>query len=167
MARTDIITELETDHRAIEALFQGIHRTPLEDPRRESLLDEVAAELARHYAIERQYLYPALREYLAGGDACADEEAGGQERLTAMLRGLETRTVYEPGFDARVRVLEREVAQHVRHEEHDLFPRLRHTCPHGTLCRLGDEVRQGRGTAEAARDTAEAVRGAVEHPDRL
>ncbi|MGW1071903.1 hemerythrin domain-containing protein [Streptomyces sp. NPDC002537] len=145
MARTDIITELEADHRVLEALFQSIHRTRLEDVGREDLLEEVAAELARHSAAEEQYLYPAVRARLAEGDTFVEKESGGQERLTAMLRGLESSTVYEPGFDARVRALEREVGQHVRHEEHDVFPLIRKAFPPDTLCRLGEEVRQGRG----------------------
>ncbi|GAA0354883.1 hemerythrin domain-containing protein [Streptomyces blastmyceticus] len=144
MARTDILTELETDHRVIEALFNSIHRTRLEDVRREDLLEEVATALARHSAAEEEYLYPAVREQLAEGDTFVDKEHGGQERLTAMLRGLESSTVYEPGFDARVRALEREVGQHVRHEERDVFPMLRHACPLEMLRRLGEQVREGR-----------------------
>ncbi|MBT2386075.1 hemerythrin domain-containing protein, partial [Streptomyces sp. ISL-11] len=137
MTRTDIITEMETDHRVIEALFTWIHRTPLEDTGRERLLEEVAAELARHMAAEERYLYPAVRAYVADGEEVVTKETARQERLTTMLRGLESSTVYEPGFDARVRALEREVSQHVRHEEHDLFPLLRQGCPLDTLRRLG------------------------------
>ncbi|MEU5420822.1 hemerythrin domain-containing protein [Streptomyces sp. NPDC001407] len=144
MARTDILTELESDHRVIEALFNSIHRTRLEDVRREDLLEEVATALARHSAAEEEYLYPAVRAQLAEGDTFVEKEHGDQERLTAMLRGLESSTVYEPGFDARVRALEREVGQHVRHEERDVFPMLRHVCPLELLRRLGEEVREGR-----------------------
>ncbi|RLU83007.1 hemerythrin [Streptomyces griseocarneus] len=145
MVRTDIIAELETDHRVLEALFHSIHRTRLEDVGREDLLEEVAAELARHSAAEQEYLYPVVRDHVSGGDSRVAKEAGGQERLTAMLRGLESSTVHEPGFDARVRALEREVIQHVRREEHDLFPMLRRACPTEMLRHLGDEVRQDRG----------------------
>ncbi|MEV6672324.1 hemerythrin domain-containing protein [Streptomyces sp. NPDC051162] len=144
MARTDILTELESDHRVIEALFNSIHRTRLEDVHREDLLEEVATALARHSAAEEEYLYPAVRAQLAEGDTFVEKEHGDQERLTAMLRGLESSTVYEPGFDARVRALEREVGQHVRHEERDVFPMLRHVCPLELLRRLGEEVKEGR-----------------------
>lgn len=144
MARTDILAELESDHRVIEALFNSIHRTRLEDVRREDLLEEVATALARHSAAEEEYLYPAVRAQLAEGDTFVEKEHGDQERLTAMLRGLESSSVYEPGFDARVRALEREVGQHVRHEERDVFPMLRHVCPLELLRRLGEEVREGR-----------------------
>ncbi|MFI1800297.1 hemerythrin domain-containing protein [Streptomyces sp. NPDC020379] len=144
MARTDILAELESDHRVIEALFHSIHRTRLEDVRREDLLEEVATALAQHSAAEEEYLYPAVRAQLAEGDTFVEKEHGDQERLTAMLRGLESSTVYEPGFDARVRALEREVGQHVRHEERDVFPMLRHVCPLELLRRLGEEVREGR-----------------------
>ncbi|MCD9194609.1 hemerythrin domain-containing protein [Streptomyces albireticuli] len=151
MTRTDIITELETDHRVIEALFTWIHRTPIEDTGRERLLQEAAGELARHTAAQERYLYPAVRSCLPGGDGFVEKENAGQERLTAMLRGLESCTVLEPGFDGRVRALEREVTQHIRHEEHDLFPTLRQGCPPETLQRLGAQVREDR-----ARDRAVA-----------
>lgn len=150
MTRTDIITELETDHRVIEALFTWIHRTPLEDTGRERLLQEAAAELARHSAAQQRHLYPAVRACLPGGDDFVEKENAGQERLTAMLRGLESCTVFEPGFDGRVRALEREVVQHIRHEEHDLFPMLRQGCPADTLQQLGTRVREERSRDRAA-----------------
>ncbi|MEV4442036.1 hemerythrin domain-containing protein [Streptomyces sp. NPDC049577] len=147
---SDVIKELEIDHRAIEELFAQMHRTRIEDPARETLLAGVADELVRHSAVERRYLYPALREHLAEGDATAAREIRDQSRLVDMLSGLESCTVTRPGFDARVRSLEREVSQHISHEEHMLFPRLRQACPPETLDRLGDEVRGARAQVGSA-----------------
>ncbi|MGW1197513.1 hemerythrin domain-containing protein [Streptomyces sp. NPDC002536] len=151
MARdSDVIKELETDHRALEGLFDQFHRTRLEDTARETLLDDVTAQLMWHSAAEQQYLYPAVREFLPQGPETAEQEITDQTHLTDMVRDLESSRVYEPGFDGRVRALEREIAQHISHEEHVLFPRLRQSCPVDTLDELGTEVRRARASAARA-----------------
>ncbi|WP_369382827.1 hemerythrin domain-containing protein [Streptomyces sp. cg36] len=139
---TDLTMELADDHRAILAIFDRIHSTPLEDPARERLLRHAAGELERHAIAERRFLLPVLRRRLTEGEDMARAEAEEHERLTGMVNALGSASVARPGFDAQLRALELEVKRHIRHDEHSLFPLLRQACPHEDLHMLGSAFRE-------------------------
>lgn len=63
------------------------------------------------------------------------------------MRSLESLTPSDAGFWSAVHELIREVRQHVREEEDDLFPRLRAACPHEDLRALGNKVEQAEKVA--------------------
>ncbi|MEV6793339.1 hemerythrin domain-containing protein [Streptomyces sp. NPDC051320] len=143
----NVIAELTTDHREVDALFTKIEEQPLGNPRRRELTDELTAELIRHSVAEEQYLYPAVRAHVEGGEELADKEIGDHAKVEHLLKDLEGLSAEDANFDNLVAKLKFEVADHVRDEEGRLFPMLTAACTPEMLEELGDKVRRAKQTA--------------------
>ncbi|MFF5446394.1 hemerythrin domain-containing protein [Streptomyces sp. NPDC012888] len=143
----DVIAELTTDHEEVEELFTNIQEASAGDPRRKTYADQVTMELVRHSVAEEMYLYPAVREHLADGDAMADEELRDHAKAEQIMKDLEGCAADDPQFDVLVTKLMTEVRQHIAEEENDLFPQLRAACSAEMLNELGDKVRQAKKIA--------------------
>ncbi|MEN3309269.1 MAG: hypothetical protein V7603_5471 [Micromonosporaceae bacterium] len=89
------------------------------------LRDALVATLCRHLSAEEQYLYPAVRGALPGGDALADRELAADRQLRVAARSPELGEL---------------IAGHVRRCERELFPRLRRSLDEVALIRLGNRV---------------------------
>ncbi|MEV6653725.1 hemerythrin domain-containing protein [Streptomyces sp. NPDC051219] len=143
----NVIEELMADHREVDALFGEIETQPVGDQRRRELADELTMELVQHAVAEEQYLYPAVREYVDGGDALADKEIADHAKVERLLKDLEGLDADDAQFDDRVARLKFEVTDHVRDEEDRLFPMLADACTPQTLEQLGDKVRRAKQLA--------------------
>ncbi|MFF9399221.1 hemerythrin domain-containing protein [Streptomyces sp. NPDC014744] len=143
----NVIDELTTDHREVEALFERIEALPVGDPGRRALADEMTTELVRHSVAEEQYFYPAVRQYVAGGDELADKELSDHAKVEELLKSLEDRQPEEEEFNHLVAKVKLEVTSHVRDEEGKLFPLLAAVCTSDALDDLGDKIRRAKKTA--------------------
>lgn len=143
----NVINELMTDHREVEELFGKIDALPPGDKKRKLYADQATMELVRHSVAEEAYLYPAVRQYLANGDAIADKEIDDHSRAEQIMKDLESCEADAPEFDRLIGVLMPEIRSHVADEEENLFPMLRDAAPPETLDELGDKVRQAKKTA--------------------
>ncbi|MFH8574161.1 hemerythrin domain-containing protein [Streptomyces sp. NPDC017993] len=143
----DVIAELTTDHREVDELFEQLDNAMPGSERRKQLVDSLTIELVRHSVAEEQYLYPAVREHLDGGDAMADREVADHARVENLLKELEGRDAGDADFDRLVRELRTEITSHVTDEEINLFPQLREGV-HGYLLEsLGEKIREAKKTA--------------------
>jgi hemerythrin superfamily protein len=143
----DVIEELTTDHREVEDLFDRIQAEPHGSAERRRLADELTVELVRHSVAEEQYLYPAVREHVEGGNALADKEIEDHAGVERLLKDLEGRDADDERFDRLVAQLRVDVTEHVRDEERRLFPLLAAACPPRVLEELGEKVRTAKKTA--------------------
>ncbi|MYT28592.1 MULTISPECIES: hemerythrin domain-containing protein [unclassified Streptomyces] len=143
----DVIAELTSDHREVEALFSRFEDTPPGSDDRKRLADEITIELVRHAVAEEEHLYPAVREHLEGGDALADREIADHERVERLLKELEGRDPQDLDFSRLMVKLRTEVTAHVRDEEHRLFPQLREGVHSFILESLGRKVREAKKSA--------------------
>jgi len=143
----NVIAELTVDHREVDELFVRIDAQPAGGARRRELADELTVELVRHSVAEEQFLYPAVREYVAGGDALADKELEDHAGVERLLKDLEGRDADDDQFDVLVAKLKSEVTEHVRDEETRLFPLLAAACTPQALEELGDKIRTAKKTA--------------------
>ncbi|MFJ4646688.1 hemerythrin domain-containing protein [Streptomyces bobili] len=143
----NVIDELVTDHREVEELFGKIEARPAGHKDRKMYADQVTMELVRHSVAEEAYLYPAVREHVAGGDALADKELEDHAKAEQIMKDLESCEADDPQFDRLVGMLMTEIRDHVADEEGNLFPRLRSACPPDALDDLGDKVRMAKKTA--------------------
>ncbi|WP_128434928.1 hemerythrin domain-containing protein [Streptomyces cyaneus] len=143
----DVIDELVTDHREVEEFFGRIEALPSGDKDRKLYADQATIELVRHSVAEEAYLYPAVREHLANGDALADKETDDHSRAEQMMKDLEACDADDPEFDRIIGMLMTEIRSHIADEEQNLFPKLRAACPENTLNDLGDKVRQAKKLA--------------------
>ncbi|MER7838178.1 hemerythrin domain-containing protein [Streptomyces sp. NPDC096040] len=143
----DVINELVTDHREVEELFGKIDGLPSGDKNRKIYADQATMELVRHSVAEEEYLYPAVREYLADGDAIADKEIADHSRAEQIMKDLESCEAGDPEFDRLIGLLMSEIRSHVADEERSLFPMLRLAATAEALDDLGDKVRQAKKLA--------------------
>jgi hemerythrin superfamily protein len=143
----NVIDELMTDHREVEELFGRIAALPSGDKDRKVYADQATIELVRHSVAEEEYLYPAVREHIADGDALADKEIEDHSRAEQLMKDLEGCDAEHPDFDRIMGMLVNEIRSHVADEEENLFPRLRAACSAETLDDLGDKVRQAKKMA--------------------
>ncbi|MCL7424982.1 hemerythrin domain-containing protein [Streptomyces sp. NPDC057806] len=143
----NVIEELMTDHGEVEELFGKIEALPPGDKNRKAYADQVTMELVRHSVAEEAYLYPAVREHLAGGDALADQELEDHAKAEQIMKDLESCDPGDHEFDRLIGMLMTEIRAHIADEEQNLFPQLRATCPAEALDKLGDKVRQAKKTA--------------------
>ncbi|MFP1625236.1 hemerythrin domain-containing protein [Streptomyces sp. 5K101] len=157
----NVIEELTTDHREVDALFEKIEELPTADGKRRELADQLTLELVRHSVAEEEYLYPAVRRYVDGGDDLADEELADHAEVEHMLKELESCRPVDDRFDTLLARLKRSVATHVQDEENRLFPLLADACPPHALDELGERIRSAKKAAPtrphpSAPDTAPA-----------
>ncbi|EKX61886.1 hemerythrin domain-containing protein [Streptomyces ipomoeae] len=143
----NVIDELVTDHREVEELFGKIEALQPGDKNRKLYADQATIELVRHSVAEEAYLYPAVREHMAGGDALADKELEDHAKAEQIMKDLERCDADDPEFDRLVGSLMSEIRAHITDEEANLFPNLRATCSAEALDELGDKVRQAKKTA--------------------
>ncbi|MFE6973978.1 hemerythrin domain-containing protein [Streptomyces sp. NPDC057682] len=142
----NVIAELTTDHREVDELFAEIEVQPVGDARRRELVDHLTIELVRHSVAEEMYLYPAVRDRVAGGGDLADNEIAEHATVERHLKELEGLSAGDSQFDHLVAKLKLEVAAHVREEEGTLFPLLARSCTPEELDELGDKVRAAKKT---------------------
>jgi hypothetical protein len=104
------------------------------------LADVVIATLSRHLSAEEQYLYPAVRAAVPGGEELADRELAEDHELLLLLRRLER------GEPAAAEVAEA-VRRHVAADAGELLPVLTQMVPVEDLIRVGNRLETA---AEAA-----------------
>ena len=123
----NVIDVLAEQHRDLLSLCDRLG----EDRR---VADVLIAELSRHLSAEEQYLYPALRKAVPGGEDLAARELAEDHRLLLLMKN--------PSKD-----LIPAVRRHVAVDSEELFPVLAEMVPAEDLIRLGNRVET---TAEAA-----------------
>ncbi len=140
----NVIEELTADHREVEEIFGRIQSTTDQGQKLRDLVDEVTIELVRHAVAEEQYLYPAVREHVEGGDGIADKEIRDHSRIEKLLKQLEKTKADSPEMSPLLQQLMEEVAEHVEDEENNLFPMLRQACSSQMLGDLGEKGPAGQ-----------------------
>ncbi|MFC7530748.1 hemerythrin domain-containing protein [Actinoplanes sp. GCM10030250] len=132
-----VVDVLSEQHRDLLALTDRL-TTGEYQPEVASVL---VATLSRHLSAEEQYLYPAIRAVVPGGDAIAERELAEDRDLLVLLSALERDR--EPGPVAEA------VRRHVAADAEELFPLLMQMVPAEDMIRLGNRVE----TAEEAAPT--------------
>jgi hemerythrin superfamily protein len=142
----DVIDVLTTDHReASELVGQILGST---DPgRRRDLADMLIAELVRHSVAEEMFVYPAIRDHVAGGQQMVDHDTTEHKQLETVMKRLEGTDAADPEFVGVVQDLERLLADHVRDEEAEQFPKLRASIPAQQLVELKGKVETAKKIA--------------------
>ncbi|MFB7616855.1 hemerythrin domain-containing protein [Kitasatospora sp. NPDC056181] len=143
----NVIEELMTDHREVEEMFARIQAMTGQGQQLRGVVDEVTIELVRHSVAEEQYLYPAVRQHVQGGDRLADKEIADHGRVEDILKQLERTRTDDPQMSPLLQQLMDEVAAHVQDEENNLFPMLRRACTAEQLDDLGDKIRRAKTMA--------------------
>ncbi|MGK5685379.1 hemerythrin domain-containing protein [Actinoplanes sp. URMC 104] len=131
----DVVTE---EHRKLQRLCDRL----LAEPGDRRLADVVVAELSRHLSAEEQYLYPAVRRTVPGGDELAARELAEDRQLLTTLQHLQK----DPSPE-RARDVAEAVRRHVDADAEELLPVLVQMVPIEDLIRVGNRFETA---AEAA-----------------
>lgn len=125
----DALTLLESDHRAVEKLFDAFKKAGDGNLEAKATLAQRACEmLTIHTILEEELLYPAAQQALPDDEKPDVEEAYIEHFLVKTLIGkFEVLKAGEKGFDATFKVMSELVQHHVEEEEEELFPALRRT----------------------------------------
>ncbi len=133
-----IVDALRSDHRAIAALVDDATATAASSEAA-AAREQLVMNLVRHLVAEEQYLYPAVREHIADGEALA-ERGFQQDRLCEKhLRRLEDPDITHEQLAAVWADIRSEFAIHITLQE-PMLAALAASCPGERLARLGEGV---------------------------
>lgn len=118
---------LGEQHRELVELCDRLVAAPSRD-----LRDVVVATLSRHLSAEEQYLYPAIRKVVPGGEDLADRELAEDKALLVLLRRV------QKGRDFGE--LAAAVRRHVTADSEELLPVLTQMVPVEDLIRVGNRI---------------------------
>jgi hypothetical protein len=96
------------------------------------LRDVVVATLSRHLSAEEQYLYPAIRKVVPGGDELAARELAEDKTLLVLLQRVQKGEEFEE--------LAAAVRRHVAADSEELLPVLTQMVPIEDLIRVGNRI---------------------------
>lgn len=112
-----------------------------------ALAEQVVIELVRHSVAEEEYLYPAVRKHVPGGDETADHEIQEHAEAEETMKRLEALEPSDAEFWPTVDRLMVQIRHHLDEEENDLFPRLRQACSEEQLVELGGKIQRAKKLA--------------------
>ncbi len=125
-APQDAIALLKQDHRMVEALFEEFEEA--DESEQSELATRICQMLTVHAQIEEELLYPQAKEAFGEEEDEmvyeAEIEHGSAKELIAKI---EAGTPEDPEFKPLVKVLSEYVKHHVKEEEKEMFPALKHT----------------------------------------
>ena len=100
----------------------------------------LVAELSRHLSAEEQYLYPAVRKVVPGGELLIDRELAEDHDLLVKLQRLDRARPGDADFDEAGAEVRAAVRRHVEADAGELLPLLEQMVPIEDLIRVGNRV---------------------------
>ena len=148
MTSTDAITLLKEDHKAVEQLFKRFEnagsRAYVE---KRAIVDRISEALSVHASIEEQLFYPVVRATVPDTEQIALESLEEHHIVKWVLSELDAMSPEDERFDAKVTVLIENVRHHVKEEELEFFPIVRHELGRNSLSELGETMAAAKKTA--------------------
>jgi hypothetical protein len=141
-----VIDVVEEQHRGLLALCDRLTGATADTDRRR-VAQVVIAVLSRHLSGEEQYLYPAVRAVVPGGELLADRELAEDRRLLTELLRLDRAGPGDPDFDEAAEVVVTAVRRHVAADAEELLPVLARMAPVEDLIRVGNRLETAQEAA--------------------
>jgi hypothetical protein len=129
-----VLDVLAEQHRELVELTEKLAAAPADH----RLADVVTATLSRHLSAEEQYLYPAVRKVVPGGDELADRELAQDHDLLLLLQH------YHP--DKSGQIFEA-VRRHAAADAEELLPVLTQMVSAEDLIRIGNRIETAEESA--------------------
>jgi hypothetical protein len=115
---TDVVMLLKEDHKKVKELFKQFEKA--DQSGKQTISDEVDAELRVHSKIEEEILYPAMREIESEMVAEAYQE---HEVVEELLDELAAEELDDETFEAKFTVMQENVEHHIEEEEKEMLPK--------------------------------------------
>lgn len=122
----DAIDMLVQDHDDVAALFKQYEGlSDRSKVSKKKVADQICAALAVHTQIEEEIFYPAVRKAIKDDDMMDEAivEHASAKDLIAQIIDMQTD---EDLYDAKIKVLSEQIEHHVKEEEEEMFPKVRH-----------------------------------------
>jgi hemerythrin superfamily protein len=134
------IEMLIADHRTVDQLFKRYEdEKESDDETRRGIALRVCGELTVHAQVEEELFYPWLKENLDDDKKELVEEAQIEHQTAKdLIAQIESATVVDETYDARVKVLGEYIKHHVHEEENEIFPAV--SSEKDALDELGQEM---------------------------
>lgn len=134
---------IKQDHRKVEELFKEYEDAGERAfETKAKIVESIIRELRLHSEMEEILLYPRAEEALSKEDGKMVEEALAEHEVARrLLEELSVTHPEDPQFDARVKVLNENVAHHIMEEEQELLPRVEEKLDEEELNSIGEEMR--------------------------
>ena len=116
----DAISLLKADHREVEGWFDD-YADATSDDEKAVLAAKICGALKVHAQIEEEIFYPAAREATKDDDLL-DEATVEHASAKDLIAQIESMTVGDDLYDAKITVLGEQIKHHVKEEEGELFP---------------------------------------------
>lgn len=141
---TDAITLLTNDHRTVESLFKQVEGVAAPSP---EVVHSIVKELSVHDAIEREYLYPTVRDRVSSGSGMADHSIEEHDEVAQTLLAIDKADDGSSEQAALLVKLIPAVQAHVAEEEGQIFPALRQALSEKELQELGGKLSKAKDIA--------------------
>jgi hemerythrin-like domain-containing protein len=139
---TNPIEIIKRDHRKVEKLFKEYE--DLGDrafETKKAIVEKLIQELKLHTEMEERLFYPKVRDKFSKEEDKMVEEAYAEHDVAKrILEELSVTHVEDPQFDARVKVLNENIAHHVMEEEQELLPKAEEKLSGEELNIIGEEM---------------------------
>lgn len=123
----DAIALLKADHREVEDLFEQYEKARA-DSRKTELSSKICLALKVHTRIEEEIFYPASREVLSDKqEEMVDEAVVEHQAAKELIAEIESMSVGDDLYDAKIKVLSEQIEHHVGEEEKEYFPAVKKT----------------------------------------
>jgi hemerythrin superfamily protein len=142
--RTDAIRLLTRDHAQITRLLAQIDDQPDAD---DMLVHQVIRELSIHDSIERQYLYPLVRDRLEDGPSRFQHLLSEHAAITRLAADLDVYRFHDGARAAWLQQLVITVRTHIEAEEAGVLPALAARMTREELIDLGLQLEVARAKA--------------------
>jgi hypothetical protein len=155
---------LMKQHREVEGYFDAYENAET-DAEKLELSEKISLALAVHAKIEEELLYPAAHDSIEDEDLVDEAQV---EHATAkdLIAQIESMSVDEPLFDAKVKVLGEYIAHHVEEEETELFPEIKKSDMDLTAIAAQLEKRAAELKAQLSSGGAQTTRAKVANDAR-
>ncbi|WP_296596266.1 hemerythrin domain-containing protein [Phenylobacterium sp.] len=120
----DAVSDLMADHRTVEDLFKQYEKSKSDDAKKQSIAQQIIAELRVHMVLEEEIFYPESRPFVDEQDTVNEAEV---EHASAkdLMKQIEAMSPSDDYYDAKVKVLSEMIDHHVEEEETEYFPEVR------------------------------------------
>ena len=138
MKRHQALSSLSRDHHHALVLAQRLRRAGERDAgdAASAFLEQWMVEELLHFRMEEEVLLPAYAAYGDPDHPAVVRTLVDHVRIRSGVERLADGA--EPGL---LQVLGAQLADHVRHEENELFPLVEQTLPESALAELGERLR--------------------------
>lgn len=140
---TNPIEIIKRDHRNVEALFkefEDLGERAFET--KAQVVENIIRELRLHAEMEEVLFYPRAEEVLSKEEVRMVEEAYAEHDVAKrLLEELSITHPEDPQFDAKVKVLNENVAHHIMEEEKELLPLVEKKMKEEEMNEIGEELK--------------------------